>query len=148
MLQVIACQCITLLVSNGSMFVLFFRFNYPYMPYPLGIGVTVAGLWLFWLDPLVVLLLNIFKSYDFHIYWFWTYMMKVSMYSRGHVVSTKCYLYVYDYDHDYDCWADTFGDGVLDPDGIISPVVGISALTFFIRYIHYWIIAWHLSSAI
>jgi hypothetical protein len=35
-------------------------------------------------------------------------------------------------------WVDTSPGGLLVPEGIIRPVVSVSALTWFIRYIYYW----------
>jgi hypothetical protein len=35
-------------------------------------------------------------------------------------------------------WVDTSAGGLLVHEGITSPVVSVSALTWFIRYIHYW----------
>jgi hypothetical protein len=35
-------------------------------------------------------------------------------------------------------WIDTSAGGLLVPEGIISPVVSVSALTWFIRYNYYW----------
>jgi hypothetical protein len=35
-------------------------------------------------------------------------------------------------------WVDTFSGGLLVPEDIIRPVVSVSALTWFIRYIQYW----------
>jgi hypothetical protein len=38
----------------------------------------------------------------------------------------------------YYYWVDTSAGGLQVPEGIIRPVVGASALTWFIRYIYYW----------
>ena len=35
-------------------------------------------------------------------------------------------------------WVDTSASGPLFPEGIIRPVVSVSALTWVIRYIYYW----------
>jgi hypothetical protein len=35
-------------------------------------------------------------------------------------------------------WVDTSASGLLFPEGIIRPVVSVSALTWVIRYIYYW----------
>ena len=36
-------------------------------------------------------------------------------------------------------WVDTSAGGLFVPEGIIRPVVTVSALTWFIRYICYWV---------
>ena len=41
-------------------------------------------------------------------------------------------------EHYYYYWVDTTSGGLLIPDGIIYPVVSVSVLTWFIRYIYYW----------
>jgi len=48
------------------------------------------------------------------------------MYSLNHL----CFYYYH--------WVDTSAGGLLDPEDIISPVVIVLALTWFIRYIYYW----------
>ena len=35
-------------------------------------------------------------------------------------------------------WVDISASGLLFPEGIIRPVVSVSALTWVIRYIYYW----------
>jgi hypothetical protein len=43
------------------------------------------------------------------------------------------YLFFYYYH-----WVHTTAGGLLVPEGIIRPVVSVSALTWFIRYVYYW----------
>jgi hypothetical protein len=66
-----------------------------------------------------------FQYFDKQHIW-WSLLQKLAM-------RTKFDIYFFN----YHC-VDTSAGGILVPEGIIHPVVGVSALTWFIRYIYYW----------
>ena len=66
-----------------------------------------------------------FESIDYeHVWW---------RYSRNVFACIIRYL-LFNYYH----WVDTSHDGLLVPEGIIHPVVSVSAMEWFTRYTYYW----------
>ena len=70
-----------------------------------------------------------FQSFDFEFTWWKLFQKSVGR--------TKFYICVFITTILYH-WVDTSAGGLLVPEGIIRPVVGALALTWFIKYTHYW----------